>query len=90
MSMFDPQTIIPTSPISQEEEIAGATLSSAQIKLLCNIRAGIATEKLYLSLDSSVPTSYMQNEAYLRGKLDMLNLLLTSHLEATQVANQNQ
>ena len=79
----DVDSILPEDPISEQDAISGMTLTYNQIRILKNRRIQLVVEKAFMSLDSNVPSTYMQNEAYLRGKLDLLNELFDNHKAVT-------
>ena len=59
-------------PVSGEEERVGTILTSLNIAVIQNMRADIAQEKINLPFTPNDPLSYAQQEAYLRGQLDIL------------------
>lgn len=62
--------------LSDEEQRAGAAFSLSNQAVIQNLLATVAEEKLHLVLDPQNITAYAQQEAYLRGQLDMLRHLL--------------
>lgn len=70
--------------LDETEYNNGCTLSSLNIAVIQNLRSNIAEEKLNLTLDTDKPIKFAQDEAYLRGQLDMLNHLLDLHEAAIQ------
>lgn len=59
-----------------EEQRAGQALSLSNQAVIQNLIATIAEEKLHLVLDANNITAYAQEEAYLRGQLDILRHVL--------------
>ena len=59
-------------PLSETEERAGAILTSLNLAAIQNMRADIAQSKINLPFTPNDPLSYAQEEAYLRGQLDIL------------------
>lgn len=64
--------------ISVEDEQLGLALSTNTLAVLQNLRAQIAEEKLHLVLDPSKLHEYAQQEAHLRGQLDILSYLINA------------
>jgi hypothetical protein len=62
--------------MTEDEQRAGQALSLSNQAVIQNLIATIAEEKLHLVLDANNITAYAQNEAYLRGQLDILRHLL--------------
>ena len=75
--------------ISEEESRQGAMLTSLNIALIQNLRCSIAEEKLALQFTPNDVLSYTQQEAYLKGQLDMLSHLLTLNEDAQQYHHLN-
>jgi hypothetical protein len=53
--------------------LLGQALSNNNIAVMQNTRAQIAEEKLHLTLDPAKVIDYAQQEAYLRGQLDIIS-----------------
>ena len=70
--------------LSEEEYRNGALLSSLNVASLQNLRCSIAEEKLRLPFTPNDVLSYTQQEAYLRGQLDILSHLLDLNEDAQQ------
>lgn len=62
--------------LSVEEQRAGQALTLSNTAVIQNLVAEKSEAKIGLVLDSKDIDSYMQNEAYLRGQIDILNYLL--------------
>jgi hypothetical protein len=62
--------------LSEDEQRAGQALSLSNQAVIQNLIASISEEKLHLVLDANNITAYAQQEAYLRGQLDILRHLL--------------
>ena len=62
--------------LSEEETAAGRALSLASQAVIQNLIATVAEEKLHLVLDPQNITAYSQQEAYLRGQIDILSFLI--------------
>ena len=63
--------------MSAEEYKAGCALTLSNQAVIQNLISDVAEEKLRLVLDPQNLTEYAQQEAYLRGQLDILNHLLS-------------
>jgi len=62
--------------LSEEEQRAGAALTLTNQAVVQNLIAGAAEQKLHLNLDPQDMNGYVQQEAYLRGQIDVLTFLL--------------
>ncbi len=62
--------------LSDEEQRAGQALTLSNSAVIQNLIAEKAEAKIGLILDTKDIEAYMQNEAYLRGQIDILNYLL--------------
>ena len=62
--------------LTDEEQRAGQALTLSNTAVIQNLIAEKAEAKIGLVLDTKDIDSYMQNEAYLRGQIDVLNYLL--------------
>lgn len=62
--------------LNEDEQRAGQALSLSNQAVIQNLIATIAEEKLHLVLDANNITAYAQQEAYLRGQLDILRHIL--------------
>ena len=62
--------------LSQQEQEAGSAFTLSNQAVIQNLLASCAEEKLHLVLDPQNVTAYAQQEAYLRGQLDILRHLL--------------
>lgn len=73
-------TLVPTSftkyNLTQEEYIAGSNLSLQTQQVLQNLLADCAELKLNLIFDATNPSDFIQNEAMLSGKINILRELL--------------
>lgn len=72
--------------LTEEEFKNGSILTSLNIAVIQNLRSQIAEEKLNLPFTPNDVLSYTQQEAYLKGQLDILAHLLAENEAAT--ANQ--
>lgn len=61
---------------SDQEQINNSIFNDAQLQHLQNELAMVAECKLNLEYISTDPINYAQQEAYLRGKLDILRYLI--------------
>ncbi len=75
--------------LSEEEQRAGAAFSLSNQAVIQNLIATCAEEKLHLTLDTKDINGYAQQEAYLRGQIDILRHLLDlSQFSQTAVSPQ--
>lgn len=65
--------------LTPEELKAGSILNDAQIKVLQNQLAEIASEKVSLTYDASNPLEFAQREAELQGQMGIIEYLLSQH-----------
>ena len=75
--------------LTPEELKLAQTYNSMQLAQLCNIRAEAVTLRLALEYDASDPQGlikFMQQEAYQKGRIDVINTLI----EDSQTAAVNQ
>ena len=70
--------------LSEEESRQGAMLTSLNVASIQNLRCSIAEEKLSLQFTPNDVLSFTQQEAYLKGQLDMLSHLLAMNEDAQQ------
>lgn len=61
--------------LTASEEQGGSILNSVQKAVLQNRRVEIAVQKLNLPFTPSHPLEYTQQEAFLRGQLDLIQWL---------------
>jgi len=62
--------------LTEPEEIHGSTLTSLNRAKLQNMRSEAAEQKLALVLDPYKPLEFIQQEAFLAGKIELVNILL--------------
>lgn len=74
--------------LSPEEELHGQILTSLNIAVIQNQRAQIMQDKMNLPFTPNDVLSYTQQEAYLKGQLDLLQWILDQH-EAAQLTLSN-
>jgi hypothetical protein len=61
---------------SDREILEGSVLSALQIAVLQNELANIATNKLNLDYDPRNPLKFAQDEAFLKGQMSIINVML--------------
>lgn len=75
-------TLIPNSfssyDLTDKEALQGAVLTNLQKQVLQNMQAACAEEKLRLDFDIEKHLSFVQQEAYKRGQLDLLSYIISS------------
>ena len=62
--------------LTEEETVSGSVLSADQKRVMQNLIAESAEESLNLTYNSTDPIKYAQQEAYLKGKMDILKWLI--------------
>lgn len=83
MSHPTPNTFT-TYALSEDEVKQGQQLTSLNVAVLQNQRAQIAEEKLSLVFTPNDVLSYTQQEAYLKGQLDLLSYILAANESSQQ------
>lgn len=78
----NPSVIFKCHRLSEQEITAGQSLNQVQVQVIENLIAKIAEEKLYLPYTPDAPQQYLQQEAHLRGQLDVLNFVLQTSAES--------
>ena len=82
MSLDTPKTNIFTEyEMTQEEQQNGQIYSSNQLAVLKNLRALTAQQRLALAYDPIKHDEFIQNEAFLKGQLAILEVLISTHEE---------
>ena len=70
--------------LSEEDSRNGAMLTSLNVAVIQNLRSSIAEEKLRLPFTPNDVLTYSQQEAHLRGQIDILTHLLDLNEDAQQ------
>ena len=73
--------------LTEKEELTGSILTELQKCVLQNELSRTAMEKNLLTFDTEKPAEFSQNEAYLRGKIDLLSYLLENSTIANDTLN---
>lgn len=73
-----------TYALSENEVKLGQQLTSLNVAVFQNQRAQIAEEKLSLEFTPNDVLSYTQQEAYLKGQLDLLSYILAANEDSQQ------
>lgn len=76
--------------LSEEEEIQGSILTITQAQLIQNLLASIAAEKNSLLFNVNDPQSFIQQEASLRGQMDILQYILDRSTASINLLNTTQ
>lgn len=71
--------------LTEGEQVAGATLTSANLAVIQNLIADTSEEKIALVCDPKEFNSYIQQEAYLAGQLKILRYLVDLHENVTTI-----
>lgn len=72
--------------LSQQEEITGSIFTTNQKQVLQNLLSEAASQKLHLEYDPSDTLTFVQQEAYHTGKIELLQYLLANS-DASEDAN---
>ena len=70
--------------LSENEQKLGTQLTQLNVAVFQNQRSQIAEEKLNLVFTPNDVLHYTQQEAYLKGQLDLLNYILAANEESSQ------
>lgn len=62
--------------LTEREQLAGSILTNDQKCVIQNERAAVAQNKLNLEYNPRAPLEFAQSEAFLKGQLSVLDLLL--------------
>ena len=73
--------------LTEEEALQGSILTIQQVQVIQNLLAGAAEEKLNLELDPLNPVKFAQEEASLKGQIDILRYLLDTSIESNSTLN---
>jgi len=83
--MSHPQpNVFTTYKLSEDEQRNGSALTSLNVSVLQNLRSSIAEEKLNSVFTPNDVLSFTQQEAYLKGQLDILAYILAANEESQQ------
>ena len=69
--------------VTDEEYLRGSIYTQEQLWVIQNILGEAAVSKSALDLDPEKPLAFIQQESYLKGKIDIIEFMLTNH-EASQ------
>lgn len=74
--------------LTDKEALEGSIFTTLQLQVLQNKLAEVATEKLNLEFDTTNQLSFIQQEAYKKGELELLTYLIdTSTVSADMLKN---
>ena len=76
--------------LSESDTLSGSILNSLQEACIQNQRVAIAEQKLALPFTPNDTLAYTQQEAYLRGQLDILQYLLDLSQESQKLVVSSQ
>lgn len=85
--MSDPQkyhNTFTTYTLSEAETREGHKLNTLTVAVIHNLRTSIAEEKLALKVNPESINTFLQQEAYLAGQLEILNYILQCNEESQQ------
>lgn len=74
--------------LTEQEALQGSSYTGLQLQVLQNILANIAEEKIRLIYDPKNPEQFVQQEASLKGALDIITHLIdTSNVAEQELLN---
>ena len=73
--------------LTDQECVQGSIYNEGQKQVLQNHLASIAEEKLALELDLEHPSKFAQQEASLKGQMDIIRFILDSSLASEELVN---
>tara|TARA_R110002096_G_scaffold288750_4_gene482554 strand:+ start:434 stop:757 length:324 start_codon:yes stop_codon:yes gene_type:complete len=72
----------------EEDVITNSIFTLGQVQVLQNLLAVKAEEKLVLEYDVANPTSFIQQESYHRGQIELLQYLLDNSLACQRLGDE--
>lgn len=80
--------LVPTSltrlALTEEESVAGHTLTSLNLAVIQNLIADASESKINLEYDPVNPIKFAQDEAFIQGQLKILRYLQQMHEESQE------
>lgn len=76
--------------LTEEEALQGSIFTLTQKQVIQNLLAKAAAEKIHLELDVDKPDKFIQQEASLKGQLDILNYILEASDASEEIVNNPQ
>jgi len=73
--------------LSPNDELQGSILTDLQRKVIQNLLADIAMEKLFLDYDPEHPLHFTQKEAHAKGQIEILTYILNNSVVANNTLN---
>ena len=73
-----------TFELSDKEAIQSAIFTTLQLQNLQNQLANAAESRLALNFDANNPSEFLQQEAFLKGQIELLKFLIDSSAMATE------
>jgi hypothetical protein len=74
----------------EEDVIVNSIFTIGQMQVLQNLLAVKAEEKLVLEYDVANPSSFIQEESYHRGQIELLQYLLDNSLACQRVGDESE
>jgi len=71
--------------MTEEEALQGSILTITQKQVIQNLLAKAAEEKIHLEFDVKNPSKFIQEEASLKGQIDILNYLLDASAASQEI-----
>ena len=69
---------------TEEEILQGSMLSQIQTEVFQNLLSGYADERLTLAYDVNNPGTFVQQEAYKKGQIELVEFILASSKSAQE------
>ncbi len=73
--------------LTDQEALQGSILTVTQLQVIQNQLARVAEEKLALDFDPANPITYAQQEAYMKGQMDLLLYIIDSSQASADTLN---
>jgi hypothetical protein len=74
----------------EEDVVANSIFTIGQMQVLQNLLAVKAEEKLVLEYDVANPSSFIQQESYHRGQIELLQYLLDNSLACQRLGDESE
>lgn len=68
---------------TEQEALSCSIFTQTNLEYLHNLRTAIAAQKLNVTYDPAKPMEFVQEEAFLKGQLDILTYIIDSSAEGT-------
>ena len=82
---YPASNVFTTFSLTPDELTKGQQLTSLNVAFIQNLRSQLAEEKLNLVFTPNDINTYLQQEAHLKGQLDVLSYILSCNEEASRI-----